>query len=62
MNTMLSAASAGLTAAVITKVRFGKPDASLSANGWIGGLVPVAPPVLLLFLPKRLSSVPLLAR
>jgi ammonium transporter, Amt family len=39
MNTMLSAASAGLTAAVITKVRFGKPDASLSANGWIGGLV-----------------------
>jgi Amt family ammonium transporter len=24
---------------VITKVRFGKPDASLTANGWVGGLV-----------------------
>jgi len=26
-------------AAVITGIRFGKPDASLSANGWVGGLV-----------------------
>jgi Amt family ammonium transporter len=24
---------------VTTRIRFGKPDASLSANGWIGGLV-----------------------
>ncbi len=39
MNTILSAAAASLTAAFITKVRFGKPDASLTANGWIGGLV-----------------------
>lgn len=39
INTTLSAASATLTAALITRVRFGKPDASLSANGWIGGLV-----------------------
>ena len=39
MNTMLSAAAAALTAAVITKTRFGKPDASLTANGWVGGLV-----------------------
>src|ERR1019366_2854622 len=39
INTMLSAAAATLTAAVITGLRFGKPDASLSANGWIGGLV-----------------------
>jgi Amt family ammonium transporter len=38
-NTMLQAAAASLTAAVITGIRFGKPDASLSANGWIGGLV-----------------------
>jgi Amt family ammonium transporter len=38
VNTTLSAASAGLVAAVITRIRFGKPDASLSANGWIGGL------------------------
>ena len=35
----LSAAAAALTAVVITRVRFGKPDASLTANGWIGGLV-----------------------
>ena len=39
VNTLLSATSAGLTAAIITKIRFGKPDASLSVNGWIGGLV-----------------------
>ncbi len=39
VNTTLAAASAALTAATITRVRFGKPDASLSANGWVGGLV-----------------------
>jgi len=39
VNTLLCAAAASLTAAVITKIRFGKPDASLTANGWIGGLV-----------------------
>ncbi len=39
INTMLAASAAALTAAIITKVRFGKPDASLTANGWVGGLV-----------------------
>src|SRR6267154_1842659 len=39
MNTLLSAAAAALTAAFITNIRFGKPDASLTANGWIAGLV-----------------------
>ena len=39
LNTTLSAAAAGLTAVGITRYRFGKPDASLTANGWIGGLV-----------------------
>ena len=39
INTMLSAAAAALTAAIVTKIRFGKPDASLTANGWVGGLV-----------------------
>ena len=39
VNTVFAAAAAGLTAAVITRVRFGKPDASLIANGWMGGLV-----------------------
>ena len=39
INTLLAASASALTAAFITKVRFGKPDASLTANGWIGGLV-----------------------
>ncbi|MDE3169424.1 MAG: ammonium transporter [Acidobacteriota bacterium] len=39
VNTTLSAAAAALTAAIITSVRFGRPDASLTSNGWIGGLV-----------------------
>lgn len=38
INTVLAAAAAALTAAIITHTRFGKPDASLTANGWIGGL------------------------
>jgi ammonium transporter, Amt family len=38
INTILSAASAALATAVVTNARFGKPDASLTANGWIGGL------------------------
>lgn len=39
MNTMLSASAASLAAIVATRVHFGKPDASLCANGWVGGLV-----------------------
>ena len=39
INTMLAASASSLTAAILTKVRFGKPDASLTANGWVGGLV-----------------------
>jgi Amt family ammonium transporter len=39
LNTLLAATAAGLTAAAITQVRFRKPDVSLTANGWIGGLV-----------------------
>jgi len=39
VNTTLCAAASGLTAGVVTRVRFGRPDASLSANGWIAGLV-----------------------
>lgn len=39
INTMLAASASALAAAFITKVRFGKPDASLAANGWVGGLV-----------------------
>src|ERR1700687_5297958 len=39
INTMLEAAAASLTAALITGCRFGEPDGALRANGWIGGLV-----------------------
>jgi len=38
VDTLLSAAGAVLAAAAITRYRFGKPDASLSANGWMCGL------------------------
>jgi len=39
VNTTLSAMSAALVAAGITRARFGKTDASLCANGWVAGLV-----------------------
>jgi Amt family ammonium transporter len=39
VNTLLSAAGGVLAAAAITRYRFGKPDASLGANGWVSGLV-----------------------
>ena len=39
VDTMLGACSAALTAAVVTRTRYGRPDASLTANGFVGGLV-----------------------
>ncbi len=39
INTTLCAAASALAAAVVTRVRFVRPDASLIANGWIAGLV-----------------------
>ena len=39
VNTTLSAAASGLIALTITRIRFGRPDASITANGWVGGLV-----------------------
>jgi Amt family ammonium transporter len=39
INTLMGASAAALAAALVTRLRFGKPDASLTANGWIGGLV-----------------------
>jgi Amt family ammonium transporter len=39
INTTLSAFSATLATALMTRIRFGRPDASLCANGWVGGLV-----------------------
>jgi Amt family ammonium transporter len=39
VNTLLSASGALAATFTVTRVRFGKPDASLCANGWLTGLV-----------------------
>jgi Amt family ammonium transporter len=39
INAVLAASAGGLAALLITQLRYRKPDASLSANGWIAGLV-----------------------
>ena len=39
INTLLSAAAALVATYSVTRIRFGKPDASLCANGWLAGLV-----------------------
>jgi Amt family ammonium transporter len=39
MNATLAASGGTLAAAMVTRSRYGKPDASLCANGWIAGLV-----------------------
>jgi len=39
INTLLSASGALVATFVVTRLRFGKPDASLCANGWLAGLV-----------------------
>jgi len=39
INTLLSAAAALTATFTVTRIRFGKPDASLCANGWLAGLV-----------------------
>ncbi|HLY41313.1 MAG TPA: hypothetical protein VKR52_08865 [Terracidiphilus sp.] len=39
VNTLLSAAAGLAGTFFVTRIRFGKPDASLCANGWLAGLV-----------------------
>ncbi len=39
LNTTLSASASMLVAVALTRARFGKPDASLSGNAWMAGLV-----------------------
>jgi len=39
VNTLLSASGAVTATFAVTRIRFGKPDASLCANGWLAGLV-----------------------
>ena len=38
VNTTLSAGASALMTALVTRTRFGRPDASLTANGWVAGL------------------------
>jgi Amt family ammonium transporter len=55
LDTVLSASAATAATFAVTRSRFGKPDASLCANGWMAGLVAssaiasVAPPIGALF-------------
>jgi Amt family ammonium transporter len=39
VNTLLSAAAAALATAAVTRYKYTKPDATLTANGWTAGLV-----------------------
>ncbi len=39
VNTLLSASASLAATFTVTRARFGKPDASLCANGWLAGLV-----------------------
>ena len=39
INLLLAAAASLLTALVVTRVRYAKPDASICANGFVGGVV-----------------------
>jgi Amt family ammonium transporter len=39
LNTLLSASMAIIAAFTVTRLRFGKPDTSICANGWMAGLV-----------------------
>jgi ammonium transporter, Amt family len=56
INTLLAAAGALGATFAVTRLRFGKPDASLCANGWLAGLVVssacsgVVPPIAALFI------------
>jgi Amt family ammonium transporter len=56
LNTLLSAAGALAATFTVTLIRFGKPDASLCANGWLTGLVAssacaaLVPPIAALFI------------
>ena len=42
INTVIAAGAGAIAALVGTRVRFGKPDASLTANGWVAGLVAIS--------------------
>ena len=39
INTFVAASGGAIASLITTRIRFGKPDASLTANGWVCGLV-----------------------
>jgi Amt family ammonium transporter len=39
---VVAASAAALAAALLTRIRFGKPDLSLTANGWVAGIAAIA--------------------
>ncbi len=42
VNTILAAAAAVTVAILVTGLRFGRPDVSICANSWVGGLVAIS--------------------
>jgi Amt family ammonium transporter len=42
VNNIVAASTSLLTALVVTRIRFGKPDASITANGFVIGLVSIS--------------------
>jgi len=54
INTMVAASGGALAALLTTRGRFGKPDASLTANGWVCGLVAVSAGAPFLKIPEAL--------
>jgi Amt family ammonium transporter len=54
INTVVAASGGALSALLTTRTRFGKPDASLTANGWVAGLVAVSAAAPFLKIPEAL--------
>jgi Amt family ammonium transporter len=54
INTVVAASGGAISALLTTRTRFGKPDASLTANGWVSGLVAVSAGAPFLKIPEAL--------
>jgi Amt family ammonium transporter len=54
INILIGASGGAISALLTTRTRFGKPDASLTANGWVCGLVAVSAGAPFLKIPEAL--------
>jgi len=54
INIVVAASGGAISALLTTRTRFGKPDASLTANGWVCGLVAVSAGAPFLKIPEAL--------